>query len=448
MKNNLLLSIGLWILAGSCLPVSAQNGRAAFTGFSFSPDALEVNPGILPDFKFHLALPQIQTTVSNSFSLQELFVPEGDSVKLSLNKFNSSKSGPLQVMLEERIRLLSLGFNLQSNTYLYLGASVHADVGTALPAGLFRFVNQGGELNFDGFNLQASSYIDKHVGLIHQMGPYTFGAKFRLINGLYNLNTRNNDLRLISNPNEISLEADLHLQSSNLQQNNDKGLPSGEFPGIQEVLGNNQNKGQALDLGITYQVDKFQSVGLSVLNLIGFIEWTQNISEFKLSGNYDYPVPVFELNAEDNPSDLFSGLEDTLGKVFTFDTLINPSGYRTRFPLQLIGHYKYQLSSKFSAGGILSITPGRSAQIMHKPSLTGYVQTDIRRLMSMRLQLHASTQRIAFGTMFSLRLLGLQFCMGVDNFRQFYSQSSTKLFQVNAGVSVCFGSRNSKRLLF
>jgi hypothetical protein len=443
---NKILYIFHGVILGLYLPNKslAQHSSTAMTGFTFSPDALEVSPSKLPDFKYHLALPHIQSTVANSFSLHELFIPAGDSVLLSLKPWKSPDANPLEINVQQRIRVLSLGMGITPNTYAYLGASVQANVGFALPAGLLAFADGRGDFNFDGFRIEALSYAERHIGLIHRHNKFAFGGKLRYLNGLVNVHTQRNHLEFAANSSELSIQSDLLLQSSNLQENDELGRPNGNFPDIRSFLALNHNKGFALDLGLTYQIDQSQSLEVSVLNLLGQIKWTQNVSAYRFSGSFANIAPVYQIKPTQNTIDLFQGIEDSLANAFRFDTLSNAPSYRTQLPLTLVAHYQYQIKSGLRAGGIATLLWADQTFVQNRPQISGYIQTDLARFTSLRVLMHASSQRIAFGSMFSLRLLGAQVCLGVDNFRQFYNQSATKLFQVNAGISLCLGSRSSR----
>lgn len=146
------------------LNLHAQHSHPMAVGFAEYAQSLEVSPSTMPNYRFNLGLPHYDFHLLNSFTLDNLFRSSGDSVILNVNRWASPQADPIQMNLENRIRLLSLGFHLTKEAYVYAGASVQAMSSVSLPGGLLQIATNSTQLNLDRFALNAMAYTDWHVG--------------------------------------------------------------------------------------------------------------------------------------------------------------------------------------------------------------------------------------------------------------------------------------------
>ncbi|MFM9142971.1 MAG: DUF5723 family protein, partial [Bacteroidota bacterium] len=250
MKKVLLTLLGI---AGIQTLASAQFASPTMAGFRSMHQSLHTAPASLPDYKFYLALPHVDMRVDNNFALNDLFTPDGDSLRLDLSKWTSANNGPLQLQLSQNVRLLDLGFALSRKNYLYFGSSIQVNQNIALPTGLLQFADQGRSLDMNGLNLNVTAFSEYHAGIVQKIGPFTLGFRYRMLNGLANLQTLRSGLNLDMSSDSISLQTDLEMRASNLQAQDATGMPlSGKFPDVSSLVPLSENKGQSMDFGLGY----------------------------------------------------------------------------------------------------------------------------------------------------------------------------------------------------
>lgn len=422
--------------------IFAQHSHPMAVGFGEYAQCLEVSPSTMPNYRFNLSLPHYDFHLLNSFTLNQLFRSNGDSVVLNVNQWASPNAEPIQVNLENRIRLLSLGFNLNKDIYIYMGGSAQTLSSVSLPGGLLQIATNSTDLNLDRFALNAMAYTDRHVGGIYRWQQFTFGAKARFLNGILNLNTARNDLEFVSNIDNINLQADLLLQSSNLSETDLQGVPTGAFPEPKYLLFRTRNPGFAFDLGTTYRINSQHSIEASLLNLGGQIRWQDNITQIRYKGSYRYQSPLVRIGAGDDFPDLFEGIGDSLEQNFNLDTLTYLPSYTTTLPTQIILHYQYRLHPNLGFGAVYRHTLQYGDYAGYRPWLSAYAQLDLRSVLSTRLNVSLAGDRKGIGAMVALRLLGIQAFLQAENFQQFYSQSNTGAFQFSLGIAIAFGRRS------
>lgn len=422
---------------------SAQHSHPLAAGFGEYAQSLEVSPSTMPNYRFNFSLPHYDFHLLSSFTLDQLFRSSGDSVILNVNQWASPDAEPIQINLENRVRLLSLGFNLNKDIYLYMGGSVQTLSSVSLPGGLLQIATNSTELNLDRFALNAMAYTEWHVGGIYRWKEFTFGAKGRFLNGILNLNTARNDLEFVSNTDNINLRADLLLQSSNLSETDLQGVPTGSFPDPQYLLFRTRNPGFAMDLGATYRINSQHSIEASLLNLGGQIRWQDNINQIRYKGSYQYQSPLIRIGVGDEFPELFEGIGDSLERNFNLDTLTNLPSYTTALPTQIILHYQYRLRPSLGFGAIYRQTLHYGDYAGYQPWLSTYAQFDLSSLFSSRLNVNLAGDRRGIGALVALRLLGIQAFLQAENFRQFYSQSNTSAFQFSLGLAIAFGRRSA-----
>jgi len=426
------------------LNLHAQHSHPMAVGFAEYAQSLEVSPSTMPNYRFNLGLPHYDFHLLNSFTLDNLFRSSGDSVILNVNRWASPQADPIQMNLENRIRLLSLGFHLTKEAYVYAGASVQAMSSVSLPGGLLQIATNSTQLNLDRFALNAMAYTDWHVGGIYQWQKFTFGAKARFLNGLVNLNTARNELEFVSNTDKIDLSADLLLQSSNLTETDLQGVPTGDFPSPEYLLLRTKNPGFAMDLGTTYQINSLHSIEASVLNLGGIIRWQDNVTQIRYKGSYQYQSPLIQIGQGDDFPELFEGIGDSLDRNFALDTSTNTPSYTTALPTQLLLHYQYRVHNNLCFGGIFRHTFQYGDYAGYRPWISAYAQVDLRSVLSARLNLGLSGVRKGVGAMLALRLLGIQTFLQAENFQQFYAQSNAGAFQFSLGLNIAFGNKRQR----
>ena len=446
MKKIFLTLLGL---AGLQTLVAAQFASPTMAGFRSMHQSLHTAPATLPDYKYYLALPHLEFRVDNNFALNDLFTPEGDSLRLDLSKWTSANTGPLQLQLSQNVRLMDLGFALSRKNYVYFGASVQVNENIALPTGLLQFAEQGRRLDMDGLNLDVTALSEYHAGMVQKIGPFTLGFRYRMLNGLTNVQTVRNGLELDMSTDSIQLNTDLEIRASNLQAQDPTGRPlSNKFPDISSLVPLSENKGQSVDFGLGYTFRDKLSVDVSLLNIGNSITWKSNLSTYTSKGQFHYTGPIINMGV-DSAGNAFQGIADTITSQIEeklgLDTVGSTTSYTTSMTEQMLVHLNFR-PYKFLGIGLIYRRPLNEVKLFSDAAMFApYVDLRLGKLLSTRVHYSSSENRQSLGGLVALRLVGLQVSAGVESIDMFSEQSSTRFFQFQGGLSLCFGYRKPKK---
>ena len=445
MKKLLLTILTLAVIQ---YMASAQFATPTMAGFSSLHQSLHTTPATLPDYKYYLVLPQMDIGIQNNFALNDLFTPDGDFLRLDLSKWTSANNGPLQLQLSQNTRLLDVGFALSPKNYLYFGSSIQLNQNIALPTGLLQFAEVGRTLDISGLDLNATAVAEYHAGIVQKIGPFTLGFRYRILNGLANLQTVRSDLRLDMSSDSIQLHTDLEMRGSNLQDQDANGRPlSGEFPDVSSLVPFSENKGQSMDFGLGYTYKDKLSLDVSLLNIGNSITWNSNLSTYTSKGQFHYTGPIVNMGV-DSAGNAFQGIADTITTQIKqnlgLDTLGSSTSYTTSMTQQMLVHLNYR-PYKFLGIGLIYRRPLNEVQLFSDASfIAPYVDLHWSSYLSSRIHYSSSANRSSIGGLLALRLWGLQVSAGVENIDMFYKQSSTRFLQFQGGLSVCFGNHKAK----
>ena len=436
-------------LAGIHQMASAQFATPTMAGFRSLHQSLYAAPATLPEYKYYLALPHMDFGVHNNFALNDLFTPDGDSLRLDLSKWTSANSGPLQLQLSQNARLLDVGFALSPKNYLYVGSSIQLNQNIALPTGLLQFAELGRTLDMNGLDLNVTALAEYHAGMVQKIGPFTLGFRYRILNGLANLQTVRSNLRLDMSSDSIQLHTDLEMRGSNLQDQDANGRPlSGEFPDVSSLVPFSENKGQSMDFGLGYTYKDKLSLDISFLNIGNSITWNSNLSTYTSKGQFHYTGPIVNMGV-DSAGNAFQGIADTITNQIEqnlgLDTLGSSTSYTTSMTQQMLVHLNFR-PYKFLGIGLIYRRPLNEVQLFSDASfIAPYVDLQVGKYLSTRIHYSSSENRNSLGGLVALRLLGLQVSAGVESIDMFSKQSSTRYFQFQGGLSFCLGNRNKPK---
>ncbi len=436
-------------LAGIHQMASAQFATPTMAGFRSLHQSLYAAPATLPEYKYYLALPHMDFGVHNNFALNDLFTPDGDSLRLDLSKWTSANSGPLQLQLSQNARLLDVGFALSPKNYLYFGSSIQLNQNIALPTGLLQFAELGRTLDMNGLDLNVTALAEYHAGMVQKIGPFTLGFRYRILNGLANLQTVRSNLRLDMSSDSIQLHTDLEMRGSNLQDQDANGRPlSGEFPDVSSLVPFSENKGQSMDFGLGYTYKDKLSLDISFLNIGNSITWNSNLSTYTSKGQFHYTGPIVNMGV-DSAGNAFQGIADTITNQIEqnlgLDTLGSSTSYTTSMTQQMLVHLNFR-PYKFLGIGLIYRRPLNDVQLFSDASfIAPYVDLQVGKYLSTRIHYSSSENRNSLGGLVALRLLGLQVSGGVESIQMFSQQSSTRYFQFQGGLSFCLGNRNKPK---
>jgi len=96
--------------------------------------------------------------------------------------------------------------------------------------------------------------------------------------------------------------------------------------------------------------------------------------------------------------------------------------------------------------GLIYRGPLNKVQLLNDaPTLTPYVDLQWSPYVSSRIHFSSSSYRSSLGGLIALRLWGVQLSAGIESVGMLFNQSSTRFFQFQGGLSLCFGKRIGRR---
>ncbi|NDF59855.1 MAG: hypothetical protein EB100_02140 [Crocinitomicaceae bacterium] len=344
MKNLSLLIIVFLYNAFSF--VGAQRDLTLYN-LRHVPQSLSTNPSFKPAYKNYISLPLTSgfniDVINTGFSISDILVPKGPNDSLFINSedaFFNQMNGSNRLSVNLAFNLFGFGFKLKKNFIFFdIKNKLNAELGYSSDFLKFLIQGNGGSLlgakaDFSGLGFNATNYTEYGLGLNRAFSDkLRIGAKFKLLSGVFNVKTLENNLSITTNKDNYALNiaGGFKVGTSNISQFTDSvgGNP-------QDLVGNLfnfKNFGLGVDLGATYEVSEKLSVNASVIDL-GFIRWSDNVQTHTLKP-FDISFKGLESNAlfSKDSTDALSNLKDSLSNIFksTKDNASYSSSLATRF---------------------------------------------------------------------------------------------------------------------
>lgn len=325
------------------------------------PQGAMNNASFFPDAEFYFSLPAmsgLNVRVDNAITYNHLFLPvEGtDSVKVDLeNALNNLKEGD-NLRFRGDVSLFQFGVRAGNKTFS-LFYNLRYSGGMTYPVQFLNYFVYGNG-NYIGQeveekSLQGGGIAFSEIGLGYTQEFYvmddrrlTIGGRFKLLNGIAQVSSQEDaSVTMYTDP----VDYDLSVQFTNavfrtaglneLQGDNPVGYLSG--------FGANKNKGFALDIGASLEINE-KLVGFLSVNDFGTINWKQDVENYTLIDN------EIVLTGYDNLDDIdvFQALEDSLD-VWT-ETETSNTSYRTSIGTRYLLGANYQLLENGVVSGSIS----------------------------------------------------------------------------------------------
>jgi hypothetical protein len=192
-----------------------------------------------------------------------------------------------------------------------------------------------GNTQFEGerVSLQSTGVFFNHyreyaLGVSKQIDDVkTFGVKAKLLFGKLNAETRKMDVGLFTEENTFDLFFDADTRVNASLPYSIQGDSSGNYEvtdrynaPLMEYILNRSNPGFALDFGFIYRYSDDLVFSGSLLD-VGFMRYASNLTNYSLSGNYQYDGPLNDsaIFAENYFGDLFNSLNGNMEDELTTD---------------------------------------------------------------------------------------------------------------------------------
>lgn len=311
----------------------------------FMPNVVQqnsINPSAMPNYRF---------TLSGDFN--QGFYNSFGGVKLENNKLVTGNSNASEyfmsnsqwnvAMLGLRLKntFINASFNLRSLNYLQLSGD---GLQLALQ-GNAPYIGQTVAINPD---IQFINYNETNIGIAHQFGKLSLGAKLKYLNGISAISSSKTNLSLKTDSDiyQLTLNTDYELYTAPSKSIDDL------IDGVESVKDLIKGNGVGFDFGASYQVNDKIKVAASYLDA-GNIKWkgTKHSSKVQTSYNGIDATNVFTKN-------------ESLDIAINLDTLINRLNFQstdnqefsTKTPSSWFLSGSYQISEKLGLSAMYANT--------------------------------------------------------------------------------------------
>lgn len=343
---------------------------SSYTGFAqkdFTLYNMEVvqqrmyaNPAFFPEYsKVNIGLPMLSSqyfNISNSgFKYSDLIKHRADdSLYVDYNNMLSKLKDNNYLEAAIQPDLLSFGFAFKKKNYISFNITEKVNLRFRYPKGLMNFVGKGNgallgeELKFN-IGVDFTHYREYGLGYARKVNDkLTVGGKLKYLYGMENIQTKESDLSITTDPNDFSIlaKANIFINASIDTTFGDEGFSASEY-----AL-KKKNHGFGIDLGGAYKLNEKFTFSASIIDL-GFIKWKEDVQNFQSND----PNAQFEFNGFDMndlmDSDTTNGgpmeeFTDSLNTIFKIDTASN--AYSTSLSTQIYLGANYNFTDKVNAG--------------------------------------------------------------------------------------------------
>jgi len=355
--------IGIFLLCA----ISFVNAQRDFTMYNLRhvPQSLSTNPSFKPAYNNYISLPVLSglslDIINTGFSISDILVPNkngtsDDGVRDSLslyfnteNAFFDQMKGSNRIAINLALSVIGFGFKVKNNFIFFdVKNKLNAEVGYS--SDFLKLMIQGnvGSLlgstaDLSGLGLNITNYNEYGLGINRDFSDkLRIGAKFKLLSGVFNINTLENNLSMKTNIENFGLNfaGGFKIGTSNIAQFTDS--TNGNPQDLVGNLFNFKNFGLGLDLGATYDISEKFSLNASLIDL-GFIRWSDNVQTHTLK-QFDFTFNGLESKSLFNNDSIQENL------VNIFETTKDNKNYSTWLDSRFYLGANYKFSSILNLG--------------------------------------------------------------------------------------------------
>lgn len=296
-----------------------------------------LNPAWIPNAKLFIGLPALSGVhlhVNNKLSYNDVFTKETSQVTLDVDKVISNLQDQNMSSIQANINLFHLGYTFGPGATISVFANERVESDFLAPKKLVEYVWQGNDnfldekIRIGQVGLQASHFREIGIGYAYSATPQLdFGLRAKYMMGFANASTPANFKANLTTSGEF-FQLDAELENAQLRTSGVDIYDGSQGDLTSHLLGN-ANTGVAVDFGIDYDLNRYYSVAVSVLDL-GWINWKENIKNQTVN---DTTFTYRGVNL-DGVGDIRQALEDSLFNKFntvetneTYKTWLAPRAY-------------------------------------------------------------------------------------------------------------------------
>ena len=449
--------------------VSAQKMNNTLYLMQNVPQSNQLNPAIQPECKVFVGFPALSSIYLNysnsSFGYNDI-IKDGtgireDSLVVDVNSFHDALQTSNFVSQQFELTLFALG--IRAKKYFFTldviekqdsRFSFDQEMVTFLKNGNYPY--QGRTSNWGGLGLDASYYHEIALGVSKKINDkWTVGIKGKMLFGIANIHMEDSKMSVFTSATggKVILNSEHLLRVS--MPINQVGLDSDGFVNDINIDGddydadffaNTDNKGFAVDLGMTYQMDKKTRLYASILD-IGSINWKTDGYEFSQKGSFTWTGADWSQSGNSNDpnyeeiEDVFDDLADSIADEFRVSNGID--SYRVSLPAKIYLGGTHDLNKRVNVGA-LSRTEIFNGKI--QSSLTFSANARFFKNLSTTLSysvINNSYNNIGFGL--ATKLGPTQFYVVSDNVMAAIKPNTAHLANIRFGINFLFGCKDKTK---
>ncbi|WP_421921210.1 DUF5723 family protein [Marinifilum sp.] len=433
------------------------------------PQSNQLNPAIQPECKVFVGFPALSSiyfNYSNSSFAYDDVITDGtgirsDSLVVNVNRFHDALKTTNFVSQQFELTLLAVGVRAK-DYYFTLDVIEKEDSRFSFDKEMISFLKDGNydyrgrTANWGGLGVDANAYHEIALGVSKKINDkWTVGVKGKMLFGIANLHMNESDMSVYTSlsGDEVILNSKHRLRASipinQISYDANGFIDDINFDGDdfdEDFFLNTDNKGFAVDLGMSYQMDEKTTLYASVLD-IGAINWKSNGYEFVQDGSFTYNGADWSQSGNSNDpnyreiEDVFDDLVDDIEDEFRVSDLVG--SYAVALPTKIYLGGTHQIHKKMNVGA-LSRTEIFNGKV--QSSLTLSANARFLRNLSTSLSysvLNNSYTNIGFGL--AAKLGPLQFYTVTDNVIAAIKPNGAQLANVRFGFNFLFGCKNKKK---
>jgi hypothetical protein len=459
MKNILLkLALPVFLLVAFSGQVFGQYYNTIFW-MQGIPQSAYSNPALMPKPRFYVGMPSISslyTGIGNSgFSigdvllkdpLNNLYIDEDNLInRLRSNNYLDFDFQNEWLAFGFRARRSYVSFNITEK----MGArfAYPNDLFTLLLKGNDYFLEEGRPGNFAGLGLDFVHYREFGFSFSREWTDrLTAGFRLKALQGLSNVWFEKSELSLNTDPENFDLLLNANLLVNIAAPVSFIPLDSlgSEFEfdaDYVDYISNFNNRGGAIDIGLTYKPVDRLTLALSATDL-GFIDWKHGVENFSMNGEFEFKG-IDVLRWTDEAEEGESSADQFLDSLRTiFDITETANAYRQKLPARFYFSAAYDLTPRQKIG-ILSRAELYNGQLY--PSFTFSYNVMPIHAFSMAVSysvIHWNYRNLGLG--FNLNLGPLQIYLVSDNIFGGFQPHTMQHFNARLGLNWVFGYRPKK----
>lgn len=354
MKRILILLVGLIAFVGID-SASAQSRNSYFMEGSYFRN--DMNPALAPT-RGYLALPGMSgvgVNLSQNFlSVDNFFYQRDNQVVTALHgsvtadEFYGKLPEQGKLALDTKINIFGLGFYAKKMFWTF-GVNANASADMAMSMDAFKALKTLGNGTYDLGNtaIEANGYLDAYLGTSFRVHKnVNIGIKAKFLVGLATADAQFSELYANVNPDAVNASMNGTFRANGILFDN--RLDEMINTDLNYLLGNINNYGAAIDLGVEVRLlNDHLKISAAVTDL-GFIKWSQGTTNIagKLSGNFYFNG----LNLETQEAD-----SDGAFNMVYLDAPQSES-YISRLNFSVNAGVEYNILNNHIAFGLLSHT--------------------------------------------------------------------------------------------